>query len=91
MQTCLAFPGRIAIVTGGGSGFGRAFCEALAKCGATVVCVGRTEQKLKETVDIISRYGHRAIAVKADVSKADDVENMVKKESELIVLLLACI
>jgi len=71
--------GRVALVTGGGSGLGRAFCESMAKFGADVACVGRTEQKVKETVELIRRFGHRAIAIKADVSKPDEVENMVNE------------
>lgn len=70
---------RVALVTGGGSGLGRAFCESLAEFGADIACVGRTEQKLKETVDLVSRFGHRAIAIKADVSRPDEVEDMVKE------------
>lgn len=71
--------GRVALVTGGGSGLGRAFCEAMAKYGADVACVGRTESKLKETVELIKQFGHKAIAIKADVSRPDEVENMVNK------------
>jgi NAD(P)-dependent dehydrogenase (short-subunit alcohol dehydrogenase family) len=71
--------GRVALVTGGGSGLGRVFCESMAKYGADVACVGRTEQKLKETVELISRYVHRAIVIKADVSKPDEVEYMVNE------------
>lgn len=71
--------GRVALVTGGGSGLGRAFCESMAKYGADVACVGRTEQKLKETAELISRFGHRAIAIKADVSKPDEVEYIVNE------------
>jgi NAD(P)-dependent dehydrogenase (short-subunit alcohol dehydrogenase family) len=63
--------GRVALVTGGGSGLGRAFCEAMAKYGADVACIGRTESKLKETVKLIKQYGHKAIAIKADVSRPD--------------------
>jgi NAD(P)-dependent dehydrogenase (short-subunit alcohol dehydrogenase family) len=71
--------GRAALVTGGGSGLGRAFCKAMAKYGADVACAGRTESKLKETVELIKQYRHKAIAVKADVSRPDEVENMVNK------------
>ena len=69
--------GKVALVTCGGSGLGRAFCEAMAEFGADVACVGRTEQKLKETVESLGRFGHRAIAVKADVSIPDEVADMV--------------
>jgi len=69
--------GRVALVTGGGSGLGRAFCKSMAKYGADVACVGRTERKLEETAGLISRYGQKTITIKADVSKPDDVESMV--------------
>jgi NAD(P)-dependent dehydrogenase (short-subunit alcohol dehydrogenase family) len=71
--------GRIALVTGAGSGLGRAFCESLAEFGADIVCVGRTEQKLMETVALVGRFGHRAIAIKADVSKPVEVDYMVEE------------
>jgi NAD(P)-dependent dehydrogenase (short-subunit alcohol dehydrogenase family) len=71
--------GRVALITGGGSGLGRAFCQAMAKYGANVACIGRTEQKLKDTIGIISCYGHRSIAIKADVSIPEQVENMVNE------------
>jgi NAD(P)-dependent dehydrogenase (short-subunit alcohol dehydrogenase family) len=71
--------GRVALVTGGGSGLGRAFCESMAKYGADVACVGRTEQKLKETVELVGRFGHKGIAIKADVSRPDEVDHMVNE------------
>jgi NAD(P)-dependent dehydrogenase (short-subunit alcohol dehydrogenase family) len=71
--------GRVALVTGGGSGLGRAICAAMAKYGADVACIGRTESKLKETTELIKQYGHKVVAIKADVSRPDEVENMVNK------------
>ena len=71
--------GRVAVVTGGGSGLGRAFCEIMAKYGADVACVGRTEQKLKDTAELVSRFGHKIITIKADVSKADEVDYIVNE------------
>ena len=71
--------GKVALVTGATSGIGWAYAEAMAEAGADVACVGRTEQKLKETVELISGFGHRAIAIKADVSKPDEVEHMVNE------------
>jgi NAD(P)-dependent dehydrogenase (short-subunit alcohol dehydrogenase family) len=69
--------GRVALVTGGGSGIGRSICEGLAECGADVAVADLNEESARQTVDIISKHGHRAMAIKADVSIAADVENMV--------------
>jgi NAD(P)-dependent dehydrogenase (short-subunit alcohol dehydrogenase family) len=71
--------GKVALITGGGSGLGRAYCEAMAEFGADVVCVGRTEKRLQQTLDIIRQYGHRGLAIKADVSRQDDIENIVER------------
>ncbi len=69
--------GRVAIVTGAGSGLGRVFSEALAEAGAQVVCAGRTMAPLEETVSGLEHLGARAIAVTADVSDEIDVKCMV--------------
>jgi NAD(P)-dependent dehydrogenase (short-subunit alcohol dehydrogenase family) len=71
--------GKVAVVTGGGSGLGQVFCEAMAEFGADVVCVGRTEEKLKETVAKIRPYGHRTLAISADVTKQAEIERMVNQ------------
>lgn len=70
---------KVAIVTGGGGGLGRAFCEAMAEFGADVACVDYDEKKAKECVESIKKYKNRAIAIKADVSDNNQVESMVKE------------
>jgi NAD(P)-dependent dehydrogenase (short-subunit alcohol dehydrogenase family) len=74
--------GKVALITGGGSGLGRAMCEAMAEFGADVAIAGRTESKLNDTVKFIEKYGHGTLAVKADVSKEDDIKVMVGKTIE---------
>lgn len=71
--------GRVALVTAGGHGLGRAYCEAMAEFGADVACSDIRLDLAKETVDSIKKYGHRSIAIEADVSKPDQVERMVSQ------------
>ncbi|WP_306332920.1 SDR family NAD(P)-dependent oxidoreductase [Streptomyces sp. KL118A] len=71
------FAGRTALVTGGGSGLGRAIALAFAAEGANVVVAGRTEAPLKETVELIEGAGGKALAVTADVSRSADLAALV--------------
>lgn len=69
--------GKVAIVTGGTRGIGRASAELLARAGATVVVVGRSEQSGEETVAAITRAGGEAAFFRGDVARIDDLEAMV--------------
>ncbi|MBN1856148.1 MAG: SDR family oxidoreductase [Dehalococcoidia bacterium] len=69
--------GKVAIVTGGSRGIGRATCIALAREGAKVVVVGRSEPTCEEVVSQIATHGGTAIAVRADVSVEANVTAMV--------------
>ena len=69
--------GKVAIVTGGSRDIGRAVSVKLAREGAKVVVnYNNSESGAKETVDEIKSLGGEAIAVKADVSKLDDILNL---------------
>jgi 3-oxoacyl-[acyl-carrier protein] reductase len=70
--------GNVALVTGGGTGIGRGIALALAGQGAKVVVCGRRKTPLDETVQTIRRAGGEALAVQADVSRAGDVDRLVK-------------
>lgn len=69
--------GKIAIVTGAGSGLGRAFAESLAEAGALVVCADRDEPAVRETAEHLRSGGYRAEAIRANVTSEQDVENLV--------------
>ena len=66
-----------AIVTGGGTGIGRAIAIALAERGADVVVAGRTQETLDDTVKLIDKNGGKGLAIVTDVTKADQVKRMV--------------
>ena len=70
---------KIAAVTGAGSGIGRATSIALAEAGFVVALIGRTEQTLVETRQIIQDAGGRAQAFPADVADAGSVDEAFKR------------
>ncbi|GGQ44788.1 SDR family NAD(P)-dependent oxidoreductase [Streptomyces flaveolus] len=77
-MTTQRFTGRTALVTGAGSGIGRAVALAFAREGANLVVAGRRREPLDETVALIEEAGGKALAVAADVSRAADVRAVVE-------------
>jgi 3-oxoacyl-[acyl-carrier protein] reductase len=69
---------KVALITGAGSGFGRASAILFSKEGAKIAVVDIDEKVGKEAVSQIKQNGGQAIFIQADVSKASDVERMVK-------------
>ena len=79
MGALLELKDKIAIVTGGGTGIGRAIATEMAREGANVVVCSRKMERVKSDVqDAISALGRRCLAVTIDVRKPEDVDNMVK-------------
>lgn len=69
---------KVAIITGAGSGFGRATAELYAKEGAKVVVVDYNEETAQQTAAGIRENGGEAVAVKADVSNDSDVKHFIQ-------------
>jgi NAD(P)-dependent dehydrogenase (short-subunit alcohol dehydrogenase family) len=69
--------GKTALITGASRGLGWAFAEAMAQFGADVACVGRDTAKLAEAVQMVTKYGVRGAAIKADVTDEEQVKRMV--------------
>jgi len=69
--------GKTAIVTGAGSGIGRAGCEILAREGAIVVAADRDAESARETAAMITAGGGQAVAREVDVSRDDQLEALV--------------
>jgi NAD(P)-dependent dehydrogenase (short-subunit alcohol dehydrogenase family) len=76
--------GRVAIVTGAGSGIGRAGAEILAREGALVVVADRAEHAGRETVSRIEAAGGQAIAVATDVGDDAEIERLVERAFGLL-------
>ena len=74
----LGLEGKVAIVTGGASGIGRACCEGFAEVGAHVVVVDVNEKNGNQTVEDLGRgFGGKHIFVKVDVTSRESVDAMI--------------
>ena len=82
---------KVCLITGGGSGIGRATANKMAKEGARIIVVGRTQTKIDETVSSIKKNGGYASGYATDVSDqalVDDLVSSVIQEHSKIDLLL---
>lgn len=70
---------RSGIVTGGGSGIGKAIAQGLVEAGAEIVIAGRNREKLEGTAREIRQFGGPVIPVQADMAKMEDIENLVDR------------
>lgn len=78
----LTLTGQVAIVTGGGSGIGRAIARAIAAAGAQVVVADILPKGGRETVELIAQAGGSAMYLSTDVSRWEDVDRLVAVTEE---------
>lgn len=71
--------GKVALITGAGSGLGKAAALRLAEAGAKIAALGRTGDDLQEVVDAITAAGGEAIPVEADISVPEQMQAAVEK------------
>ena len=71
--------GKVALVTGAGSGLGRQFSEAMAEAGADVACADIDEESAKVTAAAVQGLGRRGVAIGCDVTAEAQVEAMVTR------------
>jgi meso-butanediol dehydrogenase / (S,S)-butanediol dehydrogenase / diacetyl reductase len=74
--------GKVALITGGGTGIGRAIALAFAREGAKVAVAGRRKEKLEETLREVEKLGGQGLAIVCDVAKAKDGERAVKETAK---------
>jgi len=70
--------GKVAIVTGAGSGIGQAGAELLAREGAKVAAIDLEQEGIQETIDKIQRNGGEALCATADISRPEEVEQAIQ-------------
>lgn len=71
--------GASAVVTGAGSGIGAAFAVELAKRGGAVVCSDIDQAAAQRTADALTEHGAKAVAIRCDVSRFDDVQALAEQ------------
>jgi len=73
-----ALKGRVAIITGGGSGIGRGIAIRMAQAGASVVLAGRRLDVLDKVYEEITALGGKALAFPTDISNRIDIDKLIK-------------
>lgn len=74
--------GKVALITGGGTGIGRAIAMAFAREGASVAVAGRRLEKVKEVASEIEKLGGAALPLQCDVTRTKDAERAISETAK---------
>lgn len=83
VNDCFELDGRVALITGGGTGLGKQFASALSAAGATVILAARRKDKLEATAKELNRQGGNARAVSMDVTDSSSMAEAFDQMADL--------
>jgi NAD(P)-dependent dehydrogenase (short-subunit alcohol dehydrogenase family) len=69
--------GKVVLITGGSRGLGRAFSEAVAAFGATVVIAARDQGRIDDTLGVLAKNKIQTLGISADMTKEEDIKRMI--------------
>ncbi|MHA1266817.1 MAG: SDR family NAD(P)-dependent oxidoreductase [Candidatus Helarchaeota archaeon] len=78
----MSLQGKVAIITGGGRGIGRAIALDFAKNGADVVVAARTSTEIEKVAKEVQQLGQKGIAIPTDITKESEIINLVEQSYE---------
>lgn len=84
IEKLFSLKGKIAMVTGAGSGMGERFAQTLADAGATVICAARRKERIEQTAAAIGKAGGKAIALELDVGSTQSVERCFDRAEKTV-------
>ncbi|CAA0112662.1 SDR family NAD(P)-dependent oxidoreductase [Zhongshania aliphaticivorans] len=82
LENMFSNKGRVALVTGSGTGMGVSFAKALAKSGATVICAARRLDKVEQVAKEINEAGGKAVAYALDIGNTESVKQVFDQAYE---------